>query len=128
MLDEQVPNALIITGFVDRAFTLPLPRLIEAHRAAEELLQHTEGKTVRDLLTDYRGGETLAGKLRAYIEERASQYLSKNPPSQPLNPEWIADAVYPTARVLMLKDAMGVSERHQAYQAFCELFPEFRIS
>jgi hypothetical protein len=112
-----------LVTFVQSAVRLPYDRLKAIDRAWDQLYPHRVA-----LAELVQGSEQLRqdiGELRAYVVAEARRVAAEREEER-LIPEDIAEAVFPAARAVLLRDALEFSADQRRAQAFTALTEPFR--
>jgi hypothetical protein len=124
MLVYRGPNAEALEEFVARAVMLPRPRLEEVERRLAEL---ASAQRSVDEAIDGAEHTHHAEELRRFIHQVAYDVVRLRDEPEMMNPKWIAEQLYPTARALLVRTQLQRSAdigQRNALTGLTELFPD----
>jgi hypothetical protein len=118
------PNAWQVREFVHKAVRLPTDVLAQVHSRVTRGDLSSHAATIGELLAASSATSDNARALRILILQEA--WTTRRPPgTEPINPDWVAEAVTPAAQALMEREVLEKhpeARRRAAYHALMEPF------
>ena len=124
MLAYRGPNADALEEFVARAVMLPRRRLEEVERRLSTLAPARQ--SVDEVIVGADNAHH-AEELRRFIYQVAYDVVRLRDEPEMMNPNWIAEQLYPTARALLVRGQLQRSAdigQRNALAGLTALFPE----